>query len=460
MHSFARGASYATRLALLAFSPLLLRARLADAWLAPLAGGMFDALRRSLVPVLAALAFLVALVPAASASQRKTRDVLVVSNNWGGNADLIDPQTFERLDRINVIPDKTKRIAEIEADPTAKFYFESIRELVGEGHNQYVDDGFTSRDGRLVYFSRPSFADVVALDLKSHRIVWRRHVDGYRADHMALSPDGRRLLVSASTANVVDELDTRTGRITRTFPSGDSPHENNYSRDGRTIFHASIGRVYTADDDPPVESINSAESSKGRRVFEEVDARTFAVTKTIDMGQKLAEAGHPDMSPAVRPMAISPDERSVYFQVSFLFGIVEYDSAMDRVVGVLDLPLGDAAGIPRTDFLLDSAHHGLAMNPQGTKLCVAGTMSGYAAIVRREPFELQSVTHVGHVPYWSMSSADGRYCFVSVARDDRVSVISYRTGKQVARIKVGFHPQRMRTGVIRSGYLDSQGRRA
>ena len=421
---------------------------------------MFNALRRTLELGLMALALLVALVPAASASQRKTRDVLVVSNNWGGNADLIDPQTFERLDRINVIPDKTKRIAEIEADPTAKFYFDNIRELVGEGHNQYVDDGFTSRDGRLVYFSRPSFADVVALDLKSHRIVWRRHVDGYRADHMALSPNGRRLLVSASTANVVDELDTRTGRITRTFPSGDSPHENNYSRDGSTIFHASIGRVYTADDDPPVESINSAESSKGRRVFEEVDARTFAVTKTIDMGQKLAEAGYPNMSPAVRPMAISPDERTVYFQVSFLFGIVEYDRAMDRVVGVLDLPLGDAAGILRTDYLLDSAHHGLAMNPQGTKLCVAGTMSGYAAIVRREPFELQGVTHVGHVPYWSMSSADGRYCFVSVARDDRVSVISYRTGKQVARIKVGFHPQRMRTGVIRSRYLDPQRRRA
>ena len=94
---------------------------------------MFNALRRTLELGLMALALLVALVPAASASQRKTRDVLVVSNNWGGNADLVDPRSFERLDRINVIPDKAKRIAEIEADATAKFYFDNIRELGRRG---------------------------------------------------------------------------------------------------------------------------------------------------------------------------------------------------------------------------------------------------------------------------------------------------------------------------------------
>ena len=329
----------------------------------------------------------------------------------------------------------------------AKFYFDNIRTLVGEGHNQYVDDGFTSPDGRVVYFSRPSFADVVAIDLKSGKIRWRTKVDGYRADHMAISKNGRRLLVSASTANVVDVIATRTGRIVGRIPSGDSPHENNFSRDGSKIFHASIGLVYTDTDDP------SEDATKGERVFEVIDASTYRVLKRIDMGQKLAEAGHPNMSSAVRPMAITPDERYVYFQLSFLFGIVQYDLRSDKVVKVLQLPLGAAEGLPRTEFLLDSAHHGLAMSPKGTKLCVAGTMSRYAAIVTRSPFRLERTIPVGRDPYWSHSSENGKYCFVSVAGEDRVSVISFKSAREVASIRVGDHPQRMRTGVIRRGYL-------
>src|SRR4029078_889944 len=94
--------------------------------------------------------------------------------NWAGTADLIDPRTFERLDRIDVVPDAEERIAEIQQDPVATAYFSLIRELIGEGHNQYVDDGFTSPDGRVVYFSRPSFADVGAIDLKNRETVSRR----------------------------------------------------------------------------------------------------------------------------------------------------------------------------------------------------------------------------------------------------------------------------------------------
>src|SRR5439155_3944702 len=95
-----------------------------------------------------------ALAPTASAA---THPVLVVGNNWAGTADVVDPHTFQRLTRLNIIPDKDERMAEIMADPEAEGYFTGINLLIGEGHNQYVDDAFTSHDGRYLYVSRPSF---------------------------------------------------------------------------------------------------------------------------------------------------------------------------------------------------------------------------------------------------------------------------------------------------------------
>jgi YVTN family beta-propeller protein len=384
------------------------------------------------------LASLVIAVPAGAA----TRDVLLVGNNWEGTADIIDPDRFERIGRLNVIPDREQRLAEIQADPAAYGYFLGIRQLVGEGHDQFVDDMFTSPDGRFVYVSRPSFADVVGIELATGKIAWRVKVDGYRADHMAISPDGSRLVVSASTAKLVDVIDPRTGQLVGRFPSGDQPHENTYSRDGKLIYHASIGTVFTPADDPLLDA------TKGERYFQVVDADTLQVLRRINMGQKLEEAGYPNMSAAVRPMALAPDERQVYFQVSFFHGFVEYDLVEDRVLRLAHLPLSqEAAALRRDEYVLDSAHHGLTMNPEGTKLCAAGTMSDYAAIVSRATFS-HRIINVGEKPYWSTNSADGRYCFVSVSGDDRVSVISYKTEEEVARIPVGDHPQRMRMGKL------------
>src|SRR3954451_23584683 len=395
--------------------------------------------RRALLLALA----LSALWSASAMAADATRPVLWVGNNWDGTADAVDPVTFQKLAHLNIVPDKDERMAEITIDPVRLGYFLAVQQLIGEGHDQLVDDMFTSHDGRFLYVSRPSLADVAAFDLSTGQIVWRTRVDGYRADHMAISPDGSRLLVSASTAKVVDVLDTHTGAIVGRFPSGDQPHENNYSRDGRLIYHASIGSVYTPTDEPAMDA------TKGERIFEIVDAGNLQVLRKIDMGKKLAEAGYSDMSSAVRPMALSPDERFLYFQVSFFHGFVEYDLQEDRVLRLARLPLSEkAAGMRREEYLLDSAHHGLAMNPEGTKLCAAGTMSDYAAIVSRSTFSYRIVP-VGEKPYWATNSGDGRYCFVSVSGNDRVSVISYATEDEVARIPVGDHPQRMHMGQVR-----------
>jgi hypothetical protein len=45
----------------------------------------------------------------------------------------------------------------------------------------------------------------------------------------------------------------------------------------------------------------------------------------------------------------------------------------DRVTRVVNVP-NLVPEMPREKYVLDSAHHGIAMNAAGTKLCVAGMM--------------------------------------------------------------------------------------
>ncbi len=344
--------------------------------------------------------------------------------------------------RVNVVPDKEERLSEIKKDPIRWVGFQFIHSQIGEGHDQFVDDMYASNDGKEIYVSRPSFGDVVAIDIASGQIRWRTRVGGFRADHMAISPDGKQLVVSASTAKVAHVIEAASGNIIGDIKTGDQPHENAFSKDGTKLYNSAIGTIFTSLDEPWLDW------TKGDRYIGIYNAKTFELERKIKMGPKLAEFGLKDMSSAVRPMAFSPDERYLYLQVSFFHGFIEYDLLQDKVTRVAHLPLSEETQkLKRKDYVLDSAHHGIAMSGDGKKLCVAGTMSNYAAIVNRETFAAK-IHPLGARTYWATSSRDGKYCYVSVAGDDTLSVISYDSEEEVARIPVGYHPQRARTGYL------------
>lgn len=379
------------------------------------------------------------------------RRVVFVGNNWEGTADILDPRTFTSLARIDIVPDYKKRMMEIATNPRRLAYFLAIRALIGEGHDQLVDDMYSSNDGRILVVSRPSFADVVGISLATGKLRWRYEVQGERSDHMAVSPDGRRVVVSASTGNVVHMLRVRDGKSLGKFGSGGSPHESTFIDGGKRILHASIGTVYSPLDEPEI-----PDPLEGERVLEIVNAKTLKIERRYNLRKALDARGLKKMSITVRPMTLSPDEKKIYFQVSFFHGFLEMDRRTGKITRVVRLP-NLIPGKPRIGYLLDSAHHGIAMNPDGTRICVAGTMDDYATLVSTTTWKRSPLIKGGKKPYWVTQSWDGDHCYISWSGSDTVSKISYRTARIVKTTKVGDHPQRVRNGFIRPAFLGALG---
>ncbi|AZQ32518.1 YncE family protein [Streptomyces cyaneochromogenes] len=404
---------------------------------------------RHLCSVAAALALTVtapATVATAADSSAALREVMFVGNNWDGTADVIKSSAdFAKIGRIDVVPDKDERMAEINADPIKWIYFMAIRNSVGEGHDQFVDDMYSTPDGTSMVVSRPSFADVVSIDLATGDINWRFPVSGYRADHMAVSPDGKRVAVSASTSNTVHVLDIDTGRELGRFATGDKPHENIFTQDGKYIYNMAIGDVNTQTDAPWLDW------TKGDRRITVVDANTYQQVKVIDMRPKLDAIGLKDHSDAVRPAVFSPDESKLYFQVSFFNGFFEYDLATDKITRTKTLPKNPATSDDRTTFVNDSRHHGISMSPDGSKLCVAGTMDDYATVVNRTTLQ-EGPLVTASKPYWATVSGDGKSCVVSESGTDQVTAIDFATGRKTVSVPVGDHPQRVRLAHVPAGW--------
>ncbi|WP_408058094.1 YncE family protein [Streptomyces clavifer] len=385
------------------------------------------------------------------AASGELKEVFFVGNNWEGTADVINSRgDYAKIGRIDMIPDKEERLWEIYLNPVKLAFFLGIRLGPGEGHDQYVDDMYTTKDGKSVVASRPSFADVVSIDVESGKINWRFPVSGFRSDHMAVSPDGTQVAVSSSTSNTVHVLDMVTGKEAGNFKTGDKPHENVYTDGGKYLWNMAIGEVNT-DMDAPWQDF-----TKGDRRITVADAKTFEVKKIIDMRERLDAFGRKDLSDALRPVAFTPDESKMYFQVSFFNGFVEYDVRNDRITRVKTLPKNPDTSDERTTYVNDSRHHGMSMSPRGDKLCIAGTMDDYVTVVNRETLQ-EGPLVAASKPYWATVSGDGKHCVVSESGADQVTAIDFATGRKVVSIPVGDHPQRVRLGHVPADWTGPSG---
>ena len=332
--------------------------------------------------------------------------------NADGTVALVDVASRSMLGAIDVNPARVKS--------------------QGPGAPNYAQDTDVSPDGRTIYVSRGYVGDVAAFDIASARLLWRRSLETGRADHMTLTPDGRSLFVSALLDNRVYRVATAKGELTGHVVTGVYPHDNKLSRDGRWLYNTSIGPLASLPRPAGAPPLTDAPGHPFQLTI--ADADTLQIRDRIRLDT------------AFRPWQFTPDEKGMYAQLSNEHAVVAYDIDARRVVHRLALPV--KPGITNADWDFEAPHHGLALTPDGSTLCLAARASDYAALVRTPALELIAAVPVGDGPGWSEVADDGRVCLVANARSDDLSIISIADRREIVRLPTGNGPKHITVSQI------------
>lgn len=358
------------------------------------------------------------------------RPIAFVANAVGGTVSLVALDENRVIGEIDVTPDGKK----------VGFFRDPIQSVIGQpliersGLN-YAQDTDVSPDGRVLYVSRGHLGDVAAFDIATGALMWRVSISGVRADHMAISPDGYQLYVAALTDNIVEIIDTRTGRITGSFRTGAFPHDIHISKDGKRIYNASLG-----DMTEPVERRDNVERA--------TDKKGFAYQLTVADAESLSILKRYRFPGGIRPFATSRDESKLYAQLSNEHAVYEYDLIRGKMVQRLSLPV--KPGVTVDDYDFEAPHHGLQLSGDGKIICLAGRASDYVGFVSTENplLDLSGTVDVGDAPSWAANGPDGLNCLVANNRSDDLSIVSYCERKELARVKVGRAPKHISVAAV------------
>ena len=201
-----------------------------------------------------------------------------------------------------------------------------------------------SRDGRRLYVVCEDDDSVLAVDLRTERVVARAKV-GHKPKDVAVSPDGRTLYISNEWSDTVTELDAATFTARRTLPTGwgpiglttdstgkvlyvansisndislvdltngveikrlaswRSPHQLQLSRDGRRVYVSNLLPHLGSPDEPPVSELTVIDTQK-RRVAERI--LIPGVLELRHIAEATIERGGYLLVPFMRPKNLNP----------------------------------------------------------------------------------------------------------------------------------------------------------
>ncbi len=286
----------------------------------------------------------------------------------------------------------------------------------------YKGIGASARLNRL-YVTSNRGDELIAIDLTTDSVVWRKNVGKY-ADSFWVTPDGQRIymplrgeiywrVLDARDGTILAQIDTERGQRYEVDPIADiGPHNTWMNPSGTRAYLQvlTVPHIYVA------------------------DARTNRVLGKVGPFAK-----------GTRPFAVSNDERYLYANVDALLGFeiaeIQRDPWGGRVVHRVEaqVPAARLVDIPTPPRQKphSTPSHGINLHPNQKEVWMVDGVYGYVYV-----FDLSGVTpkQIASIPLfqkaeerphpgWISFSIDGRYAY-----PDGGVVIDTQTRQVIARI--------------------------
>ena len=302
----------------------------------------------------------------------------------------------------------------------------------------------------ILYVGNSQGDDITIIDLPTQKVIKTLKV-GHLVHGICAQGDGRKAFVTIESNNTLKVLDTKTNTIIDTIDLPGRPNECAVTTDGRYVVVPLLPPVNSAviielaskkivktiqvrkphNCFTPEGGSNSIVYCEARdsSFIRRIDLRTMEVTNDVKV------AGDP------RPFIVTADEKTLYTALSGLHGMATID-LVNKTMTQFVLPpmpwINCRVEPPNTPV------HGITLTPDGKKIWITSVSDSGVYVYDIATKTVGKKLTVGECPNWISMSHDGKYAAVSNADTDDTSILDIKSEKEIARIKVGKAPKRLK----------------
>lgn len=249
----------------------------------------------------------------------------------------------------------------------------------------------------------------------------------------AVTPDGKRLLVTSPSSGKVHVFDTRSGRQLAVLAVGKAPKGVKISPDGKWAYVSNQGSaslsVVDLDKLQVVGSIAVKEGPHNARFTR--DGRLAYVTLQGGAGLGVVDTAKRRLVRVIplpgitgpHNLDLSADEKT-----AFVRDFVQH-------VAVVDLESGQV----RRVITVGKGHGGIDVTPDGRYAATAAIADDFVTLIDTRSLAVRRIP-VGKGSHGIRASRDSRWLYVTLTAEDAVAVIDLETGKVVKKIPTARFP--------------------